>query len=205
MLGHRAVAPTGARANGGPGRMNGRRAARMASGYKAGMTQAPVFSFKPLAEADLPLLHAWLLRPHVAAWWGPAESVDELRADFLTGGSTRAYIAHADGQAVGFVQCYVVMGSGDGWWPDETDPGARGIDQFLADASRLGRGLGRAMVRAFVERLFEDPAVSLVQTDPSPENRRAIRCYAAAGFEAVGEVATPDGPALLMRCRRPAC
>lgn len=161
-----------------------------------------MFDFRPLAEADLPLLRAWLERPHVAAWWGPAESVKALREDFLAGGTTLAFIAHRDGEPIGFMQCYVVMGSGDGWWPDETDPGARGIDQFLADAARLGQGLGRAMVRAFVDRLFEDPAVTVVQTDPSPDNPRAIRCYAAAGFEPVGEVATPDGPALLMRCLR---
>lgn len=164
---------------------------------------SPTFTFKPLDEADLPLLHAWLQRPHVAAWWGPAESVDELREDFLSGGTTRAFIAQADGDPVGFIQCYVVMGSGEGWWPDETDPGARGIDQFLADGDRLGQGLGRAMVRAFVAELFRDPAVTVVQTDPSPGNPRAIRCFAAAGFEAVGEVQTPDGPAWLMRCRRP--
>jgi RimJ/RimL family protein N-acetyltransferase len=157
------------------------------------------FDFQPLDETCLPLLHAWLQRPHVAAWWGPADSVDELREDFLGGGSTRAFIAHLDGRPVGFVQCYVVKGSGDGWWEDETDPGARGIDQFLAHEARLNQGLGRAMVRAFVDQLFADPAVSVVQTDPSPANARAIRCYAAAGFQAVGEVVTPDGPALLMR------
>jgi RimJ/RimL family protein N-acetyltransferase len=55
------------------------------------------------------------------------------------------------------------------------------------------------MVRAFVDRLFADLAVTSVQTDPSPANRRAIRCYARAGFETVGEVPTPDGPAILMR------
>jgi len=158
--------------------------------------------FKPLTEADLPLLNDWLARPHVAEWWGPADSVDELREDFLSGGTTRAFIAWGDGEAIGFVQCYVVMGSGEGWWEEETDPGARGIDQFLAGEALLNRGLGRAMVRAFVDQLFEDPAVTVVQTDPSPDNPRAIRCYAAAGFEAVGEVVTPDGPALLMRCRR---
>lgn len=162
----------------------------------------PAFEFHPLAEADLPLLNAWLSRPHVAAWWGAADSVDELREDFLCGGSTRAFIAHHGGEPVGFVQCYVVMGSGDGWWEDETDPGARGIDQFLANEAQLNLGLGRAMVRAFVDRLLADPAVTVVQTDPSPDNLRAIRCYAAAGFEAVGQVITPDGPALLMRCRR---
>lgn len=160
------------------------------------------FEFSPLTEADLPMVQQWLQRPHVAAWWGPVESIQELREDFLAGGTTRAFVAWHEGAPVGFMQCYVVLGSGDGWWEDETDPGARGIDQFLAHESQLNQGLGRAMVKAFVARLFEDPAVSLVQTDPSPDNARAIRCYAAAGFEAMGEVTTPDGPALLMRCFR---
>lgn len=167
------------------------------------MEPAPLFTFEPLVEADLPMLQQWLRRPHVARWWGAAEPVDELRQDFLGEGSTRAFIAHLGGVPAGFVQCYVVMGSGDGWWENETDPGARGIDQFLADGARLGQGLGRLMVRAFVAWLFEDPAVTVVQTDPSPDNARAIRCYTAAGFEPVGEVLTPDGPAWLMRCRRP--
>ncbi len=58
------------------------------------------------------------------------------------------------------------------------------------------------MVSAFVERLFADPAVARIQTDPSPANRRAIRCYRRAGFPAEREIVTPDGPALLMLRRR---
>jgi RimJ/RimL family protein N-acetyltransferase len=60
------------------------------------------------------------------------------------------------------------------------------------------------MVRAFLERLFTDPAVTRIQTDPSPDNARAIRCYQKAGFRAVRAVDTPDGPALLMLCERTA-
>ena len=152
------------------------------------------------------LLHAWLLRPHVAQWWGEAESVEELREDYLvhahTPRATRAYIACLDARPVGFIQSYCVMGSGNGWWEDETDPGARGTDQFLADEADLGRGLGSAMLRAFVQTLFADPAVTVVQTDPRPDNARAIRCYEKAGFVRQGVVDTPDGPALLMRCAR---
>ena len=37
-----------------------------------------------------------------------------------------------------------------------------------------------------------------VQTDPSPDNERAIRSYGRAGFVAQSVVQTPDGPALLM-------
>jgi RimJ/RimL family protein N-acetyltransferase len=79
----------------------------------------------------------------------------------------------------------------------------RGIDQSLADASELGQGLGTAMVRAFVMELLRDPAVTRSQTDPAPDNGRAIRCYEKAGFRAAREVVTPDGPASLMYCERP--
>jgi RimJ/RimL family protein N-acetyltransferase len=164
------------------------------------------FHFEPLREADLPRLHEWLTRTHVAEWWQPTPAVEDLRRDYLAPepgpNATRAYIAFHGEKAIGFIQCYVVLGSGGGWWEDETDPGARGIDQFLCDGDRLGQGMGSAMIRAFVERLFEDPAVTVVQVDPHPANERAVRCYLRAGFQAVGPVETPDGPALLMRRER---
>ena len=164
------------------------------------------FRFDLLAEPHLPMLREWLLRAHVAQWWGEADSIEELRSDHILGagraGAAQAYIASVGTRAIGFIQSYVVMGSGGGWWEDENDPGARGIDQFLAEAGQLGQGLGRRMIRAFVGRLFSDPEVSSVQTDPNPKNVRAVRCYKAVGFQSVGPVNTPDGPALLMRCTR---
>lgn len=167
----------------------------------------PAITFRPLARDDMELLYDWMRRPHIAEWWGGAPAaLHEVEEDFLPylepGSTTRGYIALEDGVPVGFIQSYVVAGSGEGWWPDETDPGARGIDQSLCDAHRLGQGLGSRMVRAFVERLFEDSAVTKVQTDPAPHNARAIACYRKAGFEPVGEVDTPDGRALLMVVRR---
>jgi RimJ/RimL family protein N-acetyltransferase len=179
----------------------------MSSGRPLAKVVAPLFTFDPVAPQHLPMLREWLLRPHVAQWWGEAESIDELHRDYIAPAiepnATRAYIARLGNEPIGFIQCYVVMGSGGGWWEDETDPGARGIDQFLSEAGRLGQGLGRRMIRAFLDQVFGDPAVTAVQTDPAPTNLRAIRCYTAAGFQAVKQVDTPDGPALLMRCKAP--
>jgi RimJ/RimL family protein N-acetyltransferase len=161
-----------------------------------------MLTFKPLTGQELPMVHAWLQRPHVAEWWHAPTSVVELERDYISRApaesSIRAYIAILDGEPIGFIQSYVAMDSGEGWWEQETDPGTRGIDQFLANAEQLGRGIGSAMVSAFVEQLFQDPAVTKVQADPSPENRRAVGCYQHAGFVTHEEVTTPDGAALLM-------
>jgi RimJ/RimL family protein N-acetyltransferase len=164
------------------------------------------FTFALVNESSLALLHEWLYRPHVAQWWQPTPSIDELRADYVGiapgPGQTKGYVASYESDPIGFIQSYVVIGSGGGWWEDETDPGARGIDQFICDAGKLGQGLGSAMIQAFVSRLFADPAVTTIQTDPSPRNERAIRCYVRAGFAAERTVHTPDGPAVLMRRSR---
>jgi RimJ/RimL family protein N-acetyltransferase len=166
------------------------------------MNETTPWTFRPLTASDLPMLYEWLRRPHVAQWWPTpelyADVVEEFRDHLDPSHSTRGHVALFHGQPAGFIQSYHAAGSGDGWWEDETDPGARGIDQFLADEDKLGRGLGSAMIAAFVDRLFEDPAVTVVQTDPSPDNERAIRAYRRAGFDAEREVTTPDGPALLM-------
>src|SRR5688572_20730312 len=143
------------------------------------------------------MLHDWLCRPHVSRWWGAAPSTAQVDDDYLPltnpESTTRGYIVCLDARPIGFIQSYVVLGSGHGWWMGETDPGARGIDPFLASADDLGRGLGSAMICAFVENLFLDSSVTKVQTDPSPTNERAIRTYLRAGFYPVGEVSTPDG------------
>ena len=167
---------------------------------------AETISFKPLAASDLAMLHEWLHRPHVRQWWGNPGTYAEVERDYLpyttNDSTTRGYIVLLENEPVGFIQSYVVMGSGDGWWELETDPGARGIDQFLCNPNQLGQGLGSAMVHAFVDYLFQYPVVTKVQADPSPENERVIRSYRRAGFVAVGEAITPDGTARIMIKRR---
>jgi len=166
----------------------------------------PSISFLPLARSDLPLLHDWLGRPHVVEWWGDvptlAELAEQCDPEILASEGVSALVAMSDGQPVGFAQVYVAMGSGDGWWEAESDPGVRGVDLFLADVDRLGQGLGTLLVHALVGALFADAAVTKIQADPSPGNARAIRCFEKAGFTSRGVIATPDGEALYMARNR---
>lgn len=171
------------------------------------MTPSPRFTFRPLTEEDLPLLREWLNWPHLQEWWREGEvSLDGLREKYLPriagADAARPFVALLDGEPAGYIQVYDAS-AGPEWWPHRPGPGVVGIDQFLADGDRLGRGLGTAMVSAFVARLLEDPAVTEVRVDPRPDNPRAIRCYRKVGFRAVGSITTPDGPALMMVFDRP--
>ncbi|ELG7183044.1 aminoglycoside 6'-N-acetyltransferase [Pseudomonas aeruginosa] len=158
-----------------------------------------------MTEHDLPMLHDWLNRPHIVEWWGGEDerpTLDEVLEHYLprvmAEESVTPYIAMLGDEPIGYAQSYVALGSGDGWWEDETDAGVRGIDQSLANPAQLSKGLGTLLVRTLVETLFADPAVTKIQTDPSPNNYRAIRCYEKAGFAQQGVITTPDGPAVYM-------
>lgn len=160
-------------------------------------------SLRLMTEHDLPMLHDWLNRPHTVEWWGGerptlAEVLGRYLPRVLAEDSVTPYIAMSGDEPIGYAQSYVAIGSGDGWWEDETDPGVRGIDQSLANPDQLNQGLGTRLVMALVELLFSDPAVSKIQTDPAPNNHRAIRCYEKAGFVQQKFITTPDGPAVYM-------
>jgi AacA4 family aminoglycoside N(6')-acetyltransferase len=163
-----------------------------------------------MTEQDLPLLHDWLQQPHIVEWWGGeaqrptlAQTRERYLPSALAAERVTPYIAMQGDAPIGYAQSYVALGAGDGWWEEETDPGVRGIDQSLGRPELLGRGLGTQLVTALVERLFADAAVSRVQTDPSPANLRAIRCYEKAGFRRLRTIVTPDGTAEYMVRDRP--
>jgi AacA4 family aminoglycoside N(6')-acetyltransferase len=158
-----------------------------------------------MTEYDLPMLHDWLNRPHIVEWWGGEEerpTLDEVREHYLprvlAQESVTPYIAMLGDEPIGYAQSYVALGSGDGWWEEETDPGVRGIDQSLANPTQLNKGLGTKLVRALTDLLFSDPSVTKIQTDPAPGNHRAIRCYEKAGFVQEKVITTPDGQAVYM-------
>jgi len=154
------------------------------------------YSFRPMAAADLPLVCGWLEAPHVREWWGdPQQQFALVRGDFDEPAMEQFIVAIGD-RPFAYLQCYDPAA-----WPNngfgDQPAGTRGMDQFIGDPAMIGRGHGAALIRNFLERLTRGGTPRVV-TDPDPANARAIRAYEKAGFEKVGLVDTPDGPALLM-------
>ena len=153
------------------------------------------YRFRPLAPADLALVRRWRAMPHVVEWWGAPELEDE--AEKAGDPRIAMWIVEQAGRPFAFAQDYDVHG----WQPHPFSylpAGGRGIDQYIGEPDMVGRGHGSAFVAAHAERLFAAGAPA-VGTDPHPDNLRARRAYAKAGFaEASGPVDTPWGRAVLM-------
>lgn len=156
----------------------------------------PDYSFRPVAEADLPMLAEWLRDPHVAEWWqGPDRQITLLRAD-LNNDILGQVIAMRDDLPLGYAQYYPAQ-----HWPAphfaHLPDDAIALDVFGAPQ---GRGHGGVWLRALGDRLLQD--ASTLAMDPAPENLRAIGAYQKAGFS--GDVIAQDaeGQAVRVMTRR---
>ena len=161
------------------------------------------YNFRPVLPADLPLLYGWRAQPHWTEWWGDPDDERGCFEEAMADPHTAAWIVELGGRPIAYAQDYDPHA-----WPGHhfahLPPGARGVDQSIGPAELLGKGHGSAFVRQHVDRLFTAGA-SAIGTDPHPDNARAIRAYAKAGFAvAGGPVETPWGRCLLMEQRRAA-
>jgi aminoglycoside 6'-N-acetyltransferase len=156
---------------------------------------APEYVFRPMSVGDLALVQRWLATPEVVRWWGrPDEQYALVRGD-LDHPDMDQFIVVLDEQPFGYIQCYPLSTWNQGFGAQP--PATRGIDQFIGVTDMIGRGHGSRFIRQFADALLGQ-GIPRVVTDPHPDNVRAVRACAKAGFRSERRVDTPDGPALLM-------
>ena len=150
----------------------------------------PRIAFRPLGEDDFALLFTWLARPHVKRWYAPEPgSYLELTARYRprteAGNPVRAFIIRIDDGDAGYIQKYALDP-----FPEyrrrlglEGEPGVMGMDLFLGEEWRTGRGLGSFVIRRFVvDEVLADPVVTACIAGPHEGNAQSIRAFERAGF-----------------------
>jgi aminoglycoside 6'-N-acetyltransferase len=164
----------------------------------------PSLSFRPLRRADFSLLGRWLAEPLVTRWWNHETTPAALERDFGPTVDGRepgeAFIVLAADRPFGYSQRYPIAA-----YPEyaaelaavcEVPPGALSVDYFIGVPGLRGRGLGAAMIAAFVaDGWSRYPSAADVIVPVAAGNVGSWRALERAGFRriAAGEL-EPDNP-----------
>lgn len=151
-----------------------------------------MFKFRLITHEDYPLMLAWLAKSHVREWWD--DSDDTLEKVRLHYGEKLADVKkfilvetkNDVEKPIGFFQYYIVS--------DDTI----GIDQFVGEADYLNRGVGAETIKIFIELIKRRHSPKTIILDPSPDNKRAIRCYEKVGFKYYETKLVEDGKTAYM-------
>ena len=163
-----------------------------------------------MGEDDIPLVCAWRNRPHMRRFYQKSPlSLEEARLKLTPRvrgeDATLAHIACLGERPFGYVQSYLILDT-PAYAEEIGVSDGVGMDYFIGEPELIGRGLGKAMLVAYLrEVLF--PAF--------PEERRCVVCYELANaasrgvLEAVGfsferELIEGGVPSGMMVLQRPA-
>lgn len=169
------------------------------------------FDFRRVTDPDLPLLHRWLNEPGIVRWWeGDDVSWDGVVADYGEANDDpyENWLALVDDHPVGWLGCGAAADEPDEhapWFALGLDPTVGEIDYLVAEPSLRGRGLGSAMIAAFVDQVAFGlhPGWTQVAANPMVANRASWGALAKAGFRHVGDHDDALGPCRLMAIDRP--
>ena len=147
-------------------------------------------SFEPLRAGDLPLIAAWLARPHVRRWWREPSDVASVAENYgpLVDGSdpTEGFIVHLGRRPIGYIQRYLV--DDDPQWRETITSslggtGGIGIDYLIGEPDLVGRGIGRLMIARFAAECWSrHPSADRIVVALQQDNVASWRALEAAGF-----------------------
>ncbi len=168
-------------------------------------------TFRPVdADADAALLHGWVTHPKAVFWMMQDADVARVRVEYRAIAEHPHHSAHigsVDGSPAFLVERYdpakvELAGLYD------AKPGDVGMHFLCAPADTPVRGFTRAVIRAIMTWLFEDPHVRRVVVEPDVRNTKVHALNATVGFEIAGVVRKPEAggviekDALLSFCTR---
>ena len=151
-------------------------------------------SFRLLASEDLPLLHGWLNQPHMRHFYQSSPvSLDEVRKKYTPRIEGRepvhSHVAWADDTPFGKIQCYLNED-----YPDYANQiGVKdgvSLDLFIGNPAFLKRGLGKAMLAAYLNTIVPSlfPEENRFYICHEKGNTDALQCSKACGFEFLKDV-----------------
>lgn len=142
-----------------------------------------------LGDHDVPLVEAWLHKPHVKKWYDIPQmgvTIEDWMHEIQERHGAFRWLTHLvatwQGAPIGLCQYYRCEDSGDEDFGALPVEGSYGIDYLIGEEAYLGKGLGRRMITLLVDTVFTFPDAKRVTADIDKDNAASEKTLLACGF-----------------------
>jgi RimJ/RimL family protein N-acetyltransferase len=145
-----------------------------------------------MTTRDFSQMLEWLSKAHIKQWWNDGD--DTLEKVALHYGKKSddvkrfilVEVKKSCEKPIGYFQYYFASDN------------EIGIDQFIGEEDYLDKGVGERTIKMFINLIVERENPTSIILDPSPNNKRAIRCYEKVGFKHYETKITEEGNSAFM-------
>lgn len=151
--------------------------------------QSGPLTVRPLNENDAVLLVRWLSDSRVLQYYEGRDRphdmalVQEHFYEYVEDEGVTRCIIEYDGQAVGYIQFYLVVEEErEEYGYDGFNGSVYGMDQFIGEVGCWNKGIGTRLINEMVRYLIRERKADAIVMDPQAWNERAIHVYEKCGF-----------------------
>lgn len=138
---------------------------------------------REFCNEDIPLFKKWLFLPHVAMWYhDPLDWLDEVENRDGEFSFIHHFVVETERKPIGFCQFYEYCHSGEEWHGETEIAGTYSIDYLIGDTDCLGKGFGKAIVGALIEKVKGQPGAERIIVQPESENKASCNTLISSGF-----------------------
>lgn len=147
-----------------------------------------MIELRELNDSDILLIKTWLHKDHVKKWYeiphlgvtidGWLMEIKERNNEFNW---LHHFIVIYDGQEVGLCQYYNCKDSDEDFGDLEVE-GAYGIDYLIGEESCVGKGVGKQMLNALIDKIFSLPDALRITADIDKNNKASEGVLLSTGF-----------------------
>ncbi len=143
---------------------------------------------RPITINDFNILSKWFTDSDVLESYGglgKSLTQDQVHAKFFppTPNHVQRCIIQLAGKPIGYIQIYALDDKEKVDYQYPTDKKIYATDQFIAEKTERGKGLGTALIRSSVQFITESYNPDCITLDPNVINERAIHVYEKCGFK----------------------
>ncbi len=146
-------------------------------------TKRSEITFRPILDKDIPLVEKWIYQEHVLKWYHePEEWVREMKERNGEFSFLNHFIVYDEDKPFAFCQYYDCFDAQEDWYTVDSIGHTYSIDYLIGDEMYLGKGYGKLIIAALMEKISNHKNAKRIVAQPEKENIPSCKSLESNGF-----------------------